>query len=221
MMKQMKEYFSKVFGDKKLVKYTAWSFAFLFVAFVINFFANQYATVKVSNPVTDIVLSNTRAVDVDGLFIYGPIIFWIIIAYFLVKFPNKIPFTIFSIGLFIIIRDAFICMTHIGPFPTQSDLGYLGVMRFLFSGGDLFFSGHTGAPFLMALVFWDHKVLRWVYIFAAIFFGAVVLLGHFHYSIDVASAFFITYTIYVLATKFFKRSLEIFNQEQDYFCNKK
>ena len=39
------------------------------------------------------------------------------------------------------------------------------------------------------------------------------LLGHYHYSIDVASAYFITYTIYVLCVKFFPKSLAIFNSD--------
>ncbi|MEI8091030.1 MAG: phosphatase PAP2-related protein [bacterium] len=62
-------------------------------------------------------------------------------------------------------------------------------------GADLFFSGHTGLPFLFALIFWNNKWMRYLFVLTAIYFGAIVLLGHLHYSIDVLSAFFITYTI--------------------------
>jgi membrane-associated phospholipid phosphatase len=71
--------------------------------------------------------------------------------------------------------------------------------------GDLFFSGHTGLPFLLALVFWDHPWWRRVFVIVSIIFGVTVLLGHFHYSIDVFGAFFITYTIFHIATRLFPR----------------
>ncbi|HBB03313.1 TPA: hypothetical protein DCZ39_00140 [Patescibacteria group bacterium] len=50
-------------------------------------------------------------------------------------------------------------------------------------------------PFLMALIFWKNKLMRYAFILAAMSFGIIVLLGHLHYSIDVLAAFFITYTI--------------------------
>ena len=56
----------------------------------------------------------------------------------------------------------------------------------------------------MALVFWKDKPIRIFCIAASIFFAVIVLLGHLHYSIDVASAFFITYTISIIAEKIFK-----------------
>jgi len=47
----------------------------------------------------------------------------------------------------------------------------------------------------MALLFWKNKIMRYIFIFGALSFGVIVLLGHLHYSIDVLAAFFITYTI--------------------------
>ena len=58
----------------------------------------------------------------------------------------------------------------------------------------------------MALVYWREKYLRYIFLVWSVFFGAVVLLGHFHYSIDVFAAFFITFTIYHIAIYFFPTS---------------
>ncbi len=182
------------------------SFVFLFISFGINFIAGTYATESASMPVTDIILSNTKAYDVDVIFIYGPMIFWLFVTLLLIANPKKIPFTIKSIALFVIIRSIFISLTHIGPFPTQIPLDIGNVINKFTFGGDLFFSGHTGLPFLMALLFWENKHLRYLFIFSSIFFGTVVLLGHLHYSIDVLSAFFITYTIYHISKYFFKKN---------------
>lgn len=70
-------------------------------------------------------------------------------------------------------------------------------------GNDLFFSGHTALPFLMALIFWQNVKLRWAFILLSLFFGSAALLGHLHYSIDVFAAFFITYGIFHIALKIF------------------
>jgi len=47
----------------------------------------------------------------------------------------------------------------------------------------------------------------------AIFFGVVVLLGHIHYSIDVFSAFFITYSIFHMAKYLFKNEFKLFHEK--------
>ncbi len=77
-----------------------------------------------------------------------------------------------------------------------------------FTGDDLFFSGHVGLTFLMALLLWDVPVLRYIYLAISVMFAGVVLLGHLHYSIDVFAAYFITYTIFILATRLFKSDYE-------------
>lgn len=182
----------------------------LFVfSLVVNYYAGIFATEAASNAVADIILSNTRAVDVHLIFIYGPILLWAFVSAICLKHPNRIPFVIKNIAVFVLIRSVFISLTHIGPFPTdiyvESDI----TKMFIF-GGDLFFSGHTGLPFLMALVFWKYVNYRMLFIASAILFGVVVLLGHLHYTIDVLSAFFITYTIFHIAKVLFPKDYVLF-----------
>jgi membrane-associated phospholipid phosphatase len=83
------------------------------------------------------------------------------------------------------------------------------VTKFI-GGNDLFFSGHTGAPFLLALIFWRIPPLRYLFLAWSLFFAVIVLLGHLHYTIDVLSAFFITYTIFHMSEFFFKTYQTIF-----------
>ncbi|TSA44914.1 hypothetical protein D4R51_02885 [bacterium] len=184
-------------------------FLFLAASIVMSFFAIIYATERASGPVTDIILSNIPVVDVDGIFVYGPVIFWIFVVGYLIFEPKEIPFTIKSIALFTVIRSIFISLTHIGPFPSHIQVTATGLLGAFTSGNDLFFSGHTGLPFLLALIFWENKYLRWLFIASSLFFGVIVLIAHLHYSIDVFAAFFITYTIYRVAGVLFKKDREM------------
>ena len=177
----------------------------------ISSYAIQYATEKASNPVSDIILSNTSPRDVDGLFVFGTIMLIAYIALLLLAHPKRIPFVLYSLALFFFIRSAFITFTHVGPFPVPpvgNDWGSLA-RHFLFSS-DLFFSAHTGAPFLLALIFWRDRVLRGAFLAWSVFLAMVVLLGHLHYTIDVASAYFITFTIYCIAEYLFPKARALF-----------
>jgi len=186
------------------------SIACLIGSLFIYYYAEVYATESQSNAVTDIVLSNIPAMNVDGIFVYGGAIFILFCAALLLYNPEKIPFTLKSVALFVVIRSLFVSLTHIGPFPTEGIIDSPHFMRMFTTGADLFFSGHTGLPFLMALIFWDDKLLRVFFIACSLFFGAVVLLGHIHYTIDVFAAFFITYTIYHIARFLFKTDRTLF-----------
>jgi membrane-associated phospholipid phosphatase len=75
-------------------------------------------------------------------------------------------------------------------------------------GNDSFFSGHTGLPFLMAFIYYDRKWLRIIFISLSMIFGAVVLLAHIHYTIDVLSAFFISYGIYRLSRLLYSKDFQ-------------
>jgi cell division protein FtsW (lipid II flippase) len=69
---------------------------------------------------------------------------------------------------------------------------------------DLFFSGHTAVPFLGFLLFKDSNI-RYFFLISSIVLGATVLFMHIHYSIDVFSAFFITFGTFKLGEHVFKK----------------
>ncbi|MEK7647254.1 MAG: phosphatase PAP2-related protein [Patescibacteria group bacterium] len=181
---------------------------FLTISLIINYNAGVYATANASNAVTDILLDRLPVWDVDFVFIDGALFFILFMATLLAYKPQYIPFVLKSAALFIIIRSVFVMLTHIGPVTQTSPLIINNINKFFIFGGDLFFSGHTGLPYLMALIFWDQKILRGIFIFISIFAAATVLLGHLHYSIDVFAAFFITYAIFHIAERLFRRDYE-------------
>ena len=180
----------------------------------INIFAINFASEHASNSVTDIILSNTPIFNVDAWFVYGT---WLMIAFITalcVLHPKRIPFTLYSLAVFWIVRSIFTSLTHIGPYPVPIPSGDWSATTIkLFFGGDLFFSGHTGVPFLLALMYWHEPRLRNIFLAWSAFFAVVVLLGHLHYSIDVLSAFFITYTVYHITLWFFPKDRDLFLSE--------
>lgn len=209
-MQQYKEYFS----DKDFIISFCSGFALLIASLVAQFYVNGYVTRSMSESVTDIVLSNTRVYAVDGVFIYGALLlvgFALLVGF---KHLNYMPFALKSVALFVLIRSIFISLTHISPFPTHVVISSAFFTKEfftgIFNGNDLFFSGHTGLPFLFALMCWKNKAERYIFLAFSLLFGVIVLLGHLHYSIDVLSAFFITYTIFHMAEFLFKKERALF-----------
>ncbi len=197
------------FAHKKLIWSSVFGLFAVAASLITNFYAGIYATEKASNPVTDIILSNTPVFNVVTPFIYGSVLLIIFIAVLCLVEPRRIPFITKSIALFFFTRAVFISLTHIGPFPTKFVVTSDFMQSFMF-GADLFFSGHTGVPFLMALIFWDDPLVRNSFLGVTIFFAFVVLLGHLHYTIDVFAAFFITHTIYHMAGRLFHKDQKLF-----------
>ncbi|MBI3888511.1 hypothetical protein HY311_01825 [Candidatus Nomurabacteria bacterium] len=204
-MQQYKDYFA----DRDFLISFFSSLVLLAVSLVTQFFINGYVTRATSGSVTDIILSNTRVYDVGGVFVWGAVILTIIGVFIGIRHVNYVPFTFKSMAVFILIRSVFISLTHIGPFPTHAVITSVFFNREafngIFTGNDLFFSGHTGLPFLLALIFWENKSMRYFFLSFSALFAVVVLLGHLHYSIDVLSAFFITYSIFNICKYWFKK----------------
>lgn len=202
--------------DRAFAKSFLVAIALFAISLALNYFASAYATSRAGAPVGDIILDNLPVFRLDEIFAYGPILFWLVIAFFVIREPKTFPFTLKAIALFVVIRSVFVTLTHLGvaidAIQAQAPLNFIERLSY---GGDLFFSGHTGMPFLMALVFWQNKGMRVFCVISAVFFGAVVLLVHRHYSIDVLAAFFITYTIYHLAETFFKKDYKLFHSKMD------
>jgi membrane-associated phospholipid phosphatase len=186
----------------------------LFIAslFVSNA-ATNFATERAATNVSDLIISNIPVFNVD--FIVNEVAMGYAVFVFIVVLffqPKTMPFVLKSAALFIFIRSAFIMLTHLGPFPTHSYIDQTAFFSPLNIGSDFFFSGHTGLPFLIALIFWKNKFIGYISLGASILFGVSVLLGHLHYSIDVFAAFFITYTIFIIAQKFFPKDFKDGNE---------
>lgn len=209
IVRRYREFFAEP-GSATLVAVSAFS---LFIAWWVNYFAIVLATERASNSVTDIVLSNIPVFEVDGFFVYGTFVFAIVTIVIVLLRPRRIPFAFLAVALFWIIRSGFTMLTHLAPFETHYASDFGPAITKMFFGGDRFFSAHTGMPFLAALAFWNNVPLRSFYVFGSIYFGVVVLMGHLHYSIDVAAAFFITYPIYHIAIWAFPRAYTLFQAE--------
>src|SRR5438034_62430 len=106
-------HYKKHFADRHFIWSVVSAFALLGTALIINYFAAVYAADHASNSVTDIVLSNFRPINVDDIFVYGPVVFWAIIAGAVLLDIKKAPFILKSIAVFILVRSIFITLTHI------------------------------------------------------------------------------------------------------------
>jgi hypothetical protein len=169
-----------------------------------------------SNPAKDLFLDNLPVINTQFIVIQIALLFWIFCWFLIALNPKYILFSIKACALFIIIRSFFMNLTPLAVYPhyipfEPKYIGY-GFYNTLTFEGNFFFSGHVGFPFLLALIFWDNKFWRKFFIFSSIFFGASVLLAHSHYSIDVFASPFITYGIFKIATRLFKRDYLIIKQ---------
>jgi hypothetical protein len=188
-------------------------FSFFLLSLAINHISSIYVDKKAGSYVQDILLDNLPVVNVDFIINEGVFLFGIIVVLFLIVHPKYFPFTLKSLALFIFIRSIFTTFTHLGPAPSQTYLDPDDILIRINAGKDMFFSGHTGMPFLLALIFWDNKLMRYLSILASAVFGISVLLGHVHYSIDVFAAYFITYAIFNIALKVFKNDFQLISKE--------
>jgi len=195
----------KLHWTDKLHLFSTISGLFFFIASLfISDAATNFATKSAGMNVPDLIISNIPVFNVD--FVVNEIamtyaVFIGVVVIFLK--PKTMPFVLKSSALFILIRSIFIMLTHLGPFPVHSYIDQTSFFSPLNIGSDFFFSGHTGLPYLIALIYWNNKMLRNISIAASVLFGVSVLLGHLHYSIDVFAAFFVTYSIFIIAQKFF------------------
>ena len=187
---------------------------FLAASTIAIFAAVSYATVHASNYVTDFVLSRVGPFNVRFLFIYGTFAAFVITAGLLAWRPNRLPFALKATALFLLVRAVFVALTHMAPSPIDPQKA-APFFNSIFYGSDLFFSGHTGLPLLAALAFWHIPLWRMFYLALTGFFGSVVLLGHYHYSIDVLAALFITHGVFQISCWLFSRDYALFRSSEN------
>jgi hypothetical protein len=193
------------------------AFVLLGLAYIFEHVANlyelAYSVRPTSAPVGDLLLDNLPAINLNLIIIEGAFLSIVLGTLFVLLRPRYIPFSLKALALFIAIRALFISLTHVGIYPGTIGPDGFGIFDSLYTylnfQAGFFFSGHTGLPFLMALIFWEKPNARVVFLLLSLVFGIAVLLAHIHYSIDVFAAPFMAYGIFTIARYLFPRDYNL------------
>src|SRR5258708_2295164 len=98
------QYYQDLFNKPVFVRSVVQGAVFLAASVIAIFAAVNYATVHASNHVTDIVLSKVGPLNVRFLFIYGTFAEFTVLIALLLWRPNRLPFALKSMALFLLIR---------------------------------------------------------------------------------------------------------------------
>jgi hypothetical protein len=200
---ELQKSWSKEIKDNKYL--ILLSFILLAVALVIDYMTGTYVQEVQGVSAPDFILDHLPTVDLHLVYIYGIVI----IVAFLLLYPlffrvNEFHEVISQFSLLMAIRGIFTCFTHLTLPAGAIALNVPRALFFLDFTNDLFFSGHTAVPFLGFLLFKKDKI-RYFFLASSVIMAMVVLLMHVHYTIDVLSAFFITYGSYKIGARFFDK----------------
>ena len=182
------------------------SLILLALAYLVSFIASTYVDSIITTIVPDLILDHIPVLDLDMVFGYGIIIvistIFIYTVFFRIKDAHRVTFQ-FSLLLFV--RSFFMVLTHLGKPAVAKAVTDLPAFYQLFNfHNDLFFSAHTAVPFMAFLIFRKEKIGKF-FLLMAIILAITVLFMHVHYSIDVFSAFFITFGVYTFGEWFCKK----------------
>ncbi|MEK6825615.1 MAG: phosphatase PAP2-related protein [Nanoarchaeota archaeon] len=175
------------------------NFLFSFVNIAIGIYIDKVPSAVVS----DIILDNTPALNLDIIYIWVFLFMTHFLYIYPIVFEPRRAYYYFGlIFLLYVTRTLFIALTHLQGDPSCLVPSYPAFFQALTFKNDLFFSGHTAFPFLGFLMF-RNRYAKAFFLTASLVLAATVLLTHCHYSIDVFAAFFIAYGVYVGGTKLF------------------
>src|SRR3989344_2803845 len=185
------------------------SVGILIIASILNVLAGRYVTRKgVASP-PDLILDLIPSIDLNLLFIWGVLlIVGVMTAYIFLFKISKFHVYLSHISLLMLTRSFAMCLTHLKVPENAVQIYWPKFLQVIAFKNDLFFSGHVAFTFIGFLLFKESKI-KWFFIISSIVMAATVLLMHVHYSIDVFSAYFITYGTFVMGEKIFKRIYKI------------
>ena len=202
--KLSREYFRKGFKSWKREfsenKYLILlSLIVIVIAGLVDYYSGLYVSSAKVTAVPDLILDHVRPVNLSFVFVYLYIFtILILFLYPLIFHIRKLNVVLNQFGLLVILRSVFIIFTHLKTPLDAVPISFPWIFKGLSFQNDLFFSGHTAVPFLGFLLFRESKI-RYMFLAISVILGISVLLMHRHYSIDVFSAFFITYCSYKIA----------------------
>jgi hypothetical protein len=171
---------------------------FFVIAMILYISAGDYTRDHGGVAVPDLILDRIGPYDLGFIFVW---LFILITALFFIHpvlfNPRAFPYVLNIFSLFVAVRSGFIIFTHLIPPPDAIIIHFPGYLNLLSFSNSLFFSGHTGLPFLGFLIYRKYSKTMSYFMLASSFVMAItVLLMHVHYSIDVFSAYFISYGVY-------------------------
>ena len=209
----MKYFNYKGFWTREHIRSLVNGLILLALAVIFQYYASAYVNRVPSNSVSDLFLSILPVVNLNFLIVEGALVAIAISLLLILAKPQYLLFTLKTAAIFIATRAVFISVTHIGIYPTQIGPDPTGFFDRTYTGLGLeagsFFSGHTGLPFLMALIFWDKKFWRYAYLILSVVFGIAVLFAHVHYTIDVRAAPYMAYGIFKMSQYFFAEDYKL------------
>src|SRR5215468_1988887 len=105
--------YGMLFGNRTYLRSLCEGVAFLAASTIAIYAAVSYATIHASNPVTDLLLSRIGPFNVRFLFIYGTFTALGFTVCLLARRPNRLPFALKAMALFLLVRAVFVALTHI------------------------------------------------------------------------------------------------------------
>jgi hypothetical protein len=132
-----------LFGNRAFVRSVCEGTVFFAASTIAIFAAVSYATVHASNYVTDFVLSRVGPYNLRFLFVYGTFTAFVITMGLLAWRPNRVPFALKAIALFLLVRAVFVALTHMAPSPIDPQKT-VPFFNSIFYGSDLSFLGTPG-----------------------------------------------------------------------------
>ena len=170
----------------------------LLASFILNYFTSSWVDTVATNSVGDLFLDAIPVFEINFLFFWAVLIFWLVIVVYHIIRPQQFAFLFWSIAVFVVVRCFFISLTHLGP-PENAIVIPESLSWFNFNA-DLFFSGHVGAPFFVALLI-RNQLLKCTIICYSFIMVVIVLMAHGHYSIDIFASYFIAHSLSILVKK--------------------